>query len=57
MINIEDSVIIKRPVEEVFSFVADQTNAPQWQEGLLEVRRTTGETLGVGVVAQRRMIV
>jgi uncharacterized protein YndB with AHSA1/START domain len=48
MINVEDSIIIKRPVAEVFTFIADQTNAPQWQEGLLQVRHTTGETLGVG---------
>jgi uncharacterized protein YndB with AHSA1/START domain len=48
MINVEDSIIIHRKVEEVFAFVADQTNAPKWQEGLTEVRRTTGEALGVG---------
>jgi uncharacterized protein YndB with AHSA1/START domain len=48
MINVEDSIIIHHPVAEVFAFVADQTNAPQWQEGWLEVRRTTGEALGIG---------
>lgn len=48
MINVEDSVIINRPVEEVFAFVADQTNAPQWQDGLLEVRRVTDGPIGVG---------
>ena len=48
MINVEDSIIIHRPVEEVFAFIADQTNAPQWQDGLLEVRRTTGAPIGVG---------
>jgi uncharacterized protein YndB with AHSA1/START domain len=48
MINVEESIIINRTVEEVFAFVADQTNAPQWQEGLLEVRRLTDGPLGVG---------
>jgi uncharacterized protein YndB with AHSA1/START domain len=48
MINVEDSIIINRPVEEIFAFVADQTNAPQWQDGLLEVRRTTDGPVGVG---------
>jgi len=48
MINVEDSIVINRPVEEVFAFVADQENALQWQEGLLEVRRTTDGPLGVG---------
>jgi uncharacterized protein YndB with AHSA1/START domain len=48
MINVEDSVVIRCPIEEVFAFVADQANAPRWQSGLLEVRRTTGGALGVG---------
>lgn len=48
MIQVEDSIIINRPIEEVFAFVADQTNAPQWQDGLLEVRRITAGPLGVG---------
>jgi uncharacterized protein YndB with AHSA1/START domain len=48
MIRVEESIVIHRPIEEVFAFVADQANAPRWQSGLLEVRRTTGEPLGVG---------
>ena len=48
MIRVEESVVIQRPVEEVFAFVADQTNAPHWQSGLLEVRRTTEDPVGVG---------
>jgi uncharacterized protein YndB with AHSA1/START domain len=48
MIRVEESVIVQRPVEEVFAFVADQTNGPRWQSGLLEVRRITGEPIGLG---------
>lgn len=48
MIHIEDSIVINRPVEEVFAYVSDLTNAPEWQTGLLEVRRTTTAPLGVG---------
>ena len=48
MIRVEDSIVIQRPIEEVFAFLADQTNAPHWQSGLLEVRRTTDGPLGVG---------
>lgn len=48
MINVEDSILINCPVEEVFAFVADQTNGPQWQDGLLEVRRITSGPVGVG---------
>jgi uncharacterized membrane protein len=41
MIDVEDSIVINRPIGEVFAFVADQTNAPRWQNGLEQVRRTT----------------
>ena len=48
MIKVDESIIIQRAVEEVFAFVADQRNAPEWQAGLLEVRRTDEGPLGVG---------
>ena len=48
MIDLETTVEITRPVAEVFAFVADQTNAPQWQNGLHEVRRLTEGPIGAG---------
>jgi uncharacterized protein YndB with AHSA1/START domain len=48
MIRAEQSGIIDRPIEEVFAFIGDQTNTPQWQAGLVEVRRTTEGPIGVG---------
>ncbi len=48
MINTEETIVIDRPVEEVFAYVADQTNAPGWQAGLLEVKRLTDGPIGVG---------
>jgi uncharacterized protein YndB with AHSA1/START domain len=48
VIDIEATVEIDRPVEEVFAFVADQTNAPRWQTDLHEVRRLTDGPIGVG---------
>ena len=48
MIDIATSVEIERPVQEVFAFVADQTNAPKWQTDLHEVRRLTDGPIGVG---------
>ncbi|MDQ3104693.1 MAG: SRPBCC family protein [Actinomycetota bacterium] len=48
MIVVESVVDIDRPATEVFSFVADQTNAPRWQHGLHEVRRLTDGPIGVG---------
>jgi uncharacterized protein YndB with AHSA1/START domain len=39
---------ISRPAANVFAYVSDQTNGPEWQQGLDEVRRTTGDAIGVG---------
>lgn len=39
---------IRRPAAEVFEYVSDQLNAPAWQQGLDEVRRTTDGPIGVG---------
>jgi uncharacterized membrane protein len=48
MIHVEDSIVILRPVEEVFAYVSDLTNGPEWQTGLIEVRKTTAAPIGVG---------
>lgn len=48
MINVEDSIVIDRPIEQVFAYVSDLTNAPEWQTGLIEVRKDTAAPLGVG---------
>jgi uncharacterized protein YndB with AHSA1/START domain len=48
MFRAEQSAIIDRPIEDVFAFVGDQTNTPQWQAGLVEVRRTSDGPIGVG---------
>ena len=48
MVREEVSIVIRRPIGVVFAFVADQTNGPRWQSGLLEVRRTTDGAIGVG---------
>lgn len=48
MISLEESIVIGRPAPEVFAYVSDQTNAPRWQRGLLDVRRTTDGPIGIG---------
>ena len=48
MIKVEKSTIVHRPSDEVFAFVADQTNAALWQSGIVEVRRLTDGPPGVG---------
>ena len=48
MIRIEHSVVINRPVHEVFAFTANVENNPRWQQGVLEVRMTSQVPAGVG---------
>jgi uncharacterized protein YndB with AHSA1/START domain len=44
----EQSIVIDRPIAEVFAFVTDQRNTPGWQAGLVEARPLTEGPLGVG---------
>jgi uncharacterized membrane protein len=48
MINVEHSIIINRPIEEVFAYVSDLRHSAEWQTGLLEVRKKTEGPLHVG---------
>jgi hypothetical protein len=48
VIKVEKSTIVHRPSDEVFAYVADQTNAAQWQSGIVEVRRLTDGPPGLG---------
>jgi uncharacterized membrane protein len=46
MPSAEHSVSIRRPVGEVFAFVADGENAMRWRPGVLDVQHQSGEGLG-----------
>lgn len=50
MQTITASIIIQRPVEEVFAFVTDARNNPLWQSksGLKETRQAPDGPVGVG---------
>jgi uncharacterized protein YndB with AHSA1/START domain len=48
VIHAEKSIVIERPLADVFAYVGDQRNAPRWQPGLVEVRRLTDGPPGVG---------
>ena len=45
MINIEKSVVINKPIAQVFAYVTDGSNAPKWQGGLEAVE---GQASSVG---------
>ena len=41
MIDRSDSILIDRPVEEVFAYVGNVTNDPTWHTDVLEVRSSS----------------
>ncbi|MFQ5858009.1 MAG: SRPBCC family protein [Anaerolineae bacterium] len=48
MARIEGSVVINRPVEEVFAFVTNPENERLWRSILLEWEQTSDGPMGVG---------
>jgi hypothetical protein len=44
MAKVETSIVVSRPVGEVFQFISINQNALQWQSGLLETRITNDVT-------------
>ena len=48
MIKVEQSVIIKKPVEEVFAYSQDVENAAEWQNGVDSVVMVEGQDNTVG---------
>jgi hypothetical protein len=38
MAKVETSIVVNRPVGEVFQFISVNENALQWQSGLLEAQ-------------------
>ncbi len=46
----EGTVVIDRPVDEVFAFLADGENDPKFSPRVLEIRKTTDGPPGVGTV-------
>ncbi len=54
MIKMEQSIIINRPVEEVWKFLSNIENATKWDRGVLEARQTSEGPIGVGSTLQTR---
>ena len=50
MVDVSSSILIERPVEDVFAYVTDVTNDPAWHTDVLEARKTTEGPPGVGTV-------
>jgi uncharacterized membrane protein len=45
---IELSIVIRRPIEEAFAFLANLENDVKWHSAFVEVRKTSGASLGAG---------
>ncbi len=52
MINMEQCVMINRAVDEVWRFMSNVENIPEWEQGLLEGRQTSERLMGFGSTVQ-----
>jgi uncharacterized protein YndB with AHSA1/START domain len=48
MAHIEGDIVIKRPVDEVFDFVADERNEPRYNPRMLRAEKVSDGPIGVG---------
>ena len=48
MIELEHSVVINRPVQEVFSYITEVKNLPTWMTELVDAKLTSKGHIGVG---------
>jgi len=54
MIKFEKSIIIHRPVEEIWKFLSNVENMPKWDRGVLEAKQTSEGPPGIGSTMQIR---
>jgi uncharacterized protein YndB with AHSA1/START domain len=46
----ENTVIIRRPIEEVFGFLSQFENVPEWNYAIVETRKVSEGPVGVGTI-------
>jgi len=55
--HLEESVVVDRPIDEVWAFQTDFFNSPRlWGRALLGMRQTSPGSLGVGSTLQGRVV-
>lgn len=52
MVKVEGTVVINRPIEEVFAFLTNPDNSSLWQGMVLEAKQTSEGPVGVGTTGQ-----
>jgi len=55
MIRTEKTIVIKRPVEDVFNYMAEFENDMEWRSELAEIRRTTEFGRNAGARYEQRL--
>ena len=50
MATFENTVVITRPIEEVFAFLSDLENVPKWNYAIVETRKVSEGPVGQGTV-------
>ena len=53
MATFENTVMISRPIEEVFGFLSDFENVPKWNYAIVETRKVSQGPVGVGTIYQQ----
>jgi Polyketide cyclase / dehydrase and lipid transport len=53
--RVEGEIVINRPVEEVFDFVADERNEPQYNARMLRARKVSPGSIGAGTRFEAEM--
>jgi uncharacterized membrane protein len=48
MANVEISIVINRPLDEVFAYLAGEDNNVNWRSGMVDVQKTSQGPVGVG---------
>ncbi|HIN06702.1 MAG TPA: hypothetical protein EYM65_10790, partial [Dehalococcoidia bacterium] len=48
MARAESSLVINRPIDAVFAYLADIAKGMEWQSELLEVQQTSDGPVGIG---------
>lgn len=48
MIKIAESIVVNRPIEEVFAYIADAENMQEWAAEVVDAKKTSEGPMGVG---------
>jgi uncharacterized protein YndB with AHSA1/START domain len=48
--SFENTVMIRRPIEDVFAFPSDLENIPKWNYAIVETRKVSEGPVGVGTI-------